>query len=173
MASTQVQKRSAAKSSAPLLDSAVLQIVLSYVGPGHHLFVPLVSKAWLELYEAVDYHQLTIPIEYSHEQKIITIVPQMTLYSSVFGSPSRAQLAHENGLDCTSEAYQRAAGRHADIATLAAAHSLGMEYTTFTMIRESALLSATSLPKCSICIARGAPGPCGCSKQPRLVDTTS
>jgi hypothetical protein len=51
----------------------------------------------------------------------------------VFASPSKVQLAHENGLRCTSEAYQRAAGKHADIATLVAAHSLGVEYAPTTM----------------------------------------
>jgi hypothetical protein len=58
----------------------------------------------------------------------------MTLYSSVFASPSRVKLAHESGLRCTSLAYGHAAGSYADIATLATAHELGMPYTADTMI---------------------------------------
>jgi hypothetical protein len=49
----------------------------------------------------------------------------------VFTSPARVR--HNSGLDCASEAYQLAAGKHADIATLAAAHELGMKYTNITM----------------------------------------
>jgi hypothetical protein len=51
----------------------------------------------------------------------------------VFTSPFRVSFAHDSGLACTSKAYQRAAGKHADAATLAAAHELGMEYTDVTM----------------------------------------
>jgi hypothetical protein len=54
-------------------------------------------------------------------------------YSSVFASPSRVELTHVNGLDCTSEAYECAAGKHADIAALAKAHEVGMAYTDSTM----------------------------------------
>eukprot|EP00953_Heterococcus_sp_UTEX-ZZ885_P021726 12105-Heterococcus_DN1.PRE.1 len=59
----------------------------------------------------------------------------MTLVSSesVTTSPSRLQLAHENGLDCTSEALQSAAGLYGDVATLVLAHKLGMNYTAVTM----------------------------------------
>jgi hypothetical protein len=62
----------------------------------------------------------------------------MTLYSSVFASPSRVQLARESGLDCTSVACQHAAGQHAagqhaSVATLAKAHELGMPYTEATI----------------------------------------
>jgi hypothetical protein len=45
----------------------------------------------------------------------------------VFTSPARVR--QTSGLDCTSETYQHAAGKHADIATLATAHEMGMEYT--------------------------------------------
>eukprot|EP00953_Heterococcus_sp_UTEX-ZZ885_P040205 20562-Heterococcus_DN1.PRE.3 len=57
----------------------------------------------------------------------------MTLYSSVFASPSRIKGANESGLGCTSDAYQRAAGKYADIVTLEAACELGMEYTALTV----------------------------------------
>jgi Ankyrin repeats (3 copies) len=45
-----------------------------------------------------------------------------------------AATPHESGLDCTSELYGEVAGMHADIATLAAAHTLGMPYTEMTII---------------------------------------
>jgi hypothetical protein len=132
MISPQAQKCSAASSS-PLLDPPVLQNVLSYVGPGHCLFVATVSRLWQDIYGKLQSQPLAIYDEYDRPVSIITCVPQMTLYSSVFTSPSRVQLAHESGLDCTSEAYQRAAGTYADISTLAAARKLGMECTAAIM----------------------------------------
>jgi hypothetical protein len=51
----------------------------------------------------------------------------------VLASPSRVQLAHDSGLDCSSAAFQRAAGKHDDTATLAAAHELGMKFTSQIM----------------------------------------
>jgi hypothetical protein len=73
-------------------------------------------KSQLLTYETLRYFEQTI-----------TCDPQMTLYSSVFTSPARVR--QTSGLDCTSETYQHAAGKHADIATLATAHEMGMEYT--------------------------------------------
>jgi hypothetical protein len=69
----------------------------------------------------------------SRRWKAVVCVPQMTLYSSVFASPSRVNGANESGLGCTSDAYQLAAGKYADIATLEAACELGMEYTALTV----------------------------------------
>jgi hypothetical protein len=62
------------------------------------------------------------------------LVRKLTLHSSVFISPSRVKLAHDRGLICSSQTYQIAAGCFADIATLATAHQLGMQYTDTTMI---------------------------------------
>jgi hypothetical protein len=109
--------------------------VLSYVGPGHYLFVTPISNLWKEAYSALEQQQLTAYDEKrsGKTENTITCVSQMTLYSSVFASLSRVRLAHESGLDYTSEAYQLAAGRHADVATLAVAQDLGMQYTAKTM----------------------------------------
>jgi hypothetical protein len=131
MHASRATKRSTTSRNA-LLDLGILQNVLYYVGPGHRLFMAPVSKQWNETYIAVDSQQLTVYNE-SGRRCIITCDGQMTMYSSVFTSPSRVQLAHETGLDCNIRAYRRSAGRHADIATLAAAHDLGMEYKTITM----------------------------------------
>eukprot|EP00953_Heterococcus_sp_UTEX-ZZ885_P032498 16973-Heterococcus_DN1.PRE.2 len=81
------QKRIAADNS-PLLHPGVLHNVLSYVGRGHHLFVVPVSSVWRDAYAAVKSQQLTICDDYSED--VITCVPQMTLYSSVFTFPSTA-----------------------------------------------------------------------------------
>jgi hypothetical protein len=123
---------SAASSRSPLLDHGILQNVLSYVGLGHCLFVALVSTLWHDVYTILPHQQLTVCDEYGHES-VVLCDSDTTLYSSVFTSPSRVYLAYKRGLDCTSELYKRAAGKHADIATLAAAHEAGMEYTEAVM----------------------------------------
>jgi hypothetical protein len=108
--------------------------VLSYVGPGPCLFVTPVCKAWKEVYGAVASQQLAVWDEDTVDDITITCVPQMTLFSSVFAAPSRVQLAHESGLDCSSEAYQRAAGKYANTAALATAYTLGVEFTEEAII---------------------------------------
>jgi hypothetical protein len=128
------QKRSAAGSNDPLLEVGVLQNVLSYVGRGHHLFVAPVSKRWREVY-AKSSLQLRV-YKYS-SSSTVSCDPYMTLYSSVFASSARVQLAHESGLDCSSKEYQLAAGRYASVATLAVAHELVIEHTV-TMMRGAA-----------------------------------
>jgi hypothetical protein len=58
----------------------------------------------------------------------------MTFYSSVFTSPSRIKLALIYGLDCNAMRYQCAAGKYANIATLATAHELGMKHSPATIL---------------------------------------
>jgi hypothetical protein len=125
---TEVQKLSALENSNPLLDLGVLKHALSYVGPGHHVFVPPVSTRWRGIYSSLTAQQQAVCDDYGGNSTILC-TPQMTLFSSVFAAPSRVQLAHEIGVDCRTRAYKRAAGKHADITTLVAAHSLGMDYT--------------------------------------------
>jgi hypothetical protein len=77
---------SATGSSNLLLDaSPTLQIVLSYVGPGHHLFVSFVSSVWRDVYARVESRQLTVYDEdtYSNIKLSITCVSQMTLQLGV------------------------------------------------------------------------------------------
>jgi hypothetical protein len=71
--------------------------------------------------------------------------------SAVFEAPSRVRLAHAHGLDCATTAYERAAGMHADIATVAAAHELGMSYS------DAELHASTSLLLCSSCVRKAVP----------------
>jgi hypothetical protein len=68
--------------------------------------------------------------DYCYGSYKFTCVPQMTLYSSIFASPSRVRLARRNGLDflaATNCAFL--AGWHADKATLISARELGLQYT--------------------------------------------
>jgi hypothetical protein len=48
MAADGVVRCSVAVNSNPLLDPGILQTVLSYVGPGHCLFVAPASKWWTD-----------------------------------------------------------------------------------------------------------------------------
>jgi Ankyrin repeats (many copies) len=116
-----------------LLLDGVLQNVLSYVGLGHHLFAALVSTRWKKMYATIEHQQLTVR-DARGQKRVLTCVPQMTFYSSVLASPSRMKLAVEFGLYCDYPEFWRAAGKHADVATLATAHDLGMQCTETTMI---------------------------------------
>jgi hypothetical protein len=57
----------------------------------------------------------------------------VTLGSSLFSSSARVKVAHDNGLDRTSEEYHLAAGKHAGIASLAMMRKLGIKYIAATM----------------------------------------
>jgi hypothetical protein len=108
----------------PLQQASILQYVLDFVGPGHWCFVAEVCWLWCSAYFRVDDVEMR-----SSGHAMITCVPQMTLYSAVFGSPSRVRHAEAHGLRCRTPAYERAAGMYADVATLVAARKLGMHYT--------------------------------------------
>jgi hypothetical protein len=90
------------QSSNPLLCPGLLQNVL---GPGHCLFIAPVSKHWKDIYGAVERQRLAFYDEHKLKSIRITCVPQMTLFSSVFASSSRVQMAHRTGLDCSSQAH--------------------------------------------------------------------
>jgi hypothetical protein len=115
------------------LPPAALQNVISFVGLGHHLFVAPVSKQWQKIYAALESQQLTVFDE--DLNRIISIIcnSHMTFYSSVFASTSRLKLALECGLDWPSAKLQRAAGKHADVATLTTAADMGLRYTAVAM----------------------------------------
>jgi hypothetical protein len=50
------QIEQAPSSAHPLCEGATLQHVLGYLGPGHYLFVALVSRAWAHSYSHVPAH---------------------------------------------------------------------------------------------------------------------
>jgi hypothetical protein len=103
----------------------IVELVLDYVGPGHWCFVAEVSSLWRDTYKRVASREMQV----IDSGRTVTSVPQMTLYSSVFGSPSRVRLAKALGLSSNTTEYQRAAGRYANVATLQAAHAAGMRYS--------------------------------------------
>jgi hypothetical protein len=133
------QKRNAIRtsSSRPLGEVGVVRLVLSYVGPGHWPFIAAVSSLWRYLYSRLpDARKLVVQHPYvsweerQRDGQPFFCTPQMTLYSSVFGSASRVRLAHADGINCSTQYYQHAAGMHAGIGALAAAHELGMRFPT-------------------------------------------
>jgi hypothetical protein len=142
MVATRAQKRCIAESSNPLFQSGILQRVFRYLGPGHWLFLSTVSSLWRDVYSTIGDAQVSRlfasedrnwdEVDSLDDDDLFTCVSQMTLYSSVFESPSRVRLAHESGLHNSQEGYQYAAGRHSTLATLVAACELGMQHTFAT-----------------------------------------
>jgi hypothetical protein len=135
--SLEVCNASNSAGSNTLCEAGILQNVLSYVGPGHHLFLGAVSSQWRDLHSRVASRQTQV--QKLFDSVSITCDARTTLYSSVFSSPSRVRLAHQSGLDCTTHAYKFAAGKHADINTLAAAHQLGMPFTATVLAGAAAV----------------------------------
>jgi hypothetical protein len=80
-------------------NAGILLHVLSTLGPGHHLFISAVSKAWSESYERIASVQIAGP-GYHYDDVVVlhSITTQTTLCSAVFASASRVTLAHECGL---------------------------------------------------------------------------
>jgi hypothetical protein len=154
MIATRAAKRSAVDSRNPLQQAGILQRVLDYVGPGHWRFVAEVSRLWRELYSRVaDVVMQAIRFEWK-----INCVPQMTTFSAVFSSPSRLRLyAQARELHCKAKRFQRAAGTYADIATLQAAHELGMQYTDSVL---EGAASCNELAVMQFLRAQGAPLSC-------------
>jgi hypothetical protein len=129
MDASYAQRCSAANASSTDFEFGVLQNVLSYIGPGHYLVVALISKQWKEVYSTLNCQQRTVSAENSYKNTNISCASKKTLYSSAFASLSRVKFAFESGLDWAALACQPIAGRHADVATLALAHNLGMHYS--------------------------------------------
>jgi hypothetical protein len=103
--------------------------VLDYVGAAHWCFVAEVSSLWRDLY-------LRVACTETHLVGFhkVPYIPQTTKFSAVLASPSRVRYAAALGVQCTTAAYERASGKHADIATLITAHELGMPYSDRVML---------------------------------------
>jgi hypothetical protein len=123
---------SESSSSNPLNSTDVLQQVLSYVGPGHHIFVSAVCSLWRLVYPTVPSMRL-IGHTANLREFSSTCWPQTTRYSAVFASPARIQVAHGSGLDLNKPQCQYAAGKYASAATVLAARALGAQVTTATL----------------------------------------
>jgi hypothetical protein len=99
---TRTQKRRAADASNPLLKTVILNQMLSYVGAGHWNFLATVCRPWRDAYALVASREIErLPFEDDEDGDEIECIPQMTLYSSIFASSSRVELAHALGVSCT------------------------------------------------------------------------
>jgi hypothetical protein len=140
-------KRATTNAASPLEDAGTLSHVLTILGPGHHLFISAVSKAWRESYKRVASVQMQMtgqPFYQLEEAVQRKITSQMTLCSAVFASDSRVRLAHECGLTFGNATCQRIAGRIADVVALWTACQLGLELSHAVL---SGAAEAASVPK--------------------------
>jgi hypothetical protein len=129
--SMHARKRAARSCSLePLSHPGILQHVLDYVGPGCFLFAALVAKAWWYSYARVPGCQL-VGIDSFGNIANVQIVPQTTLSSAAFASPTCVKLASDCllRLDTGTPNLHRIAGRYADTATLRTVQSLGLKLT--------------------------------------------
>jgi hypothetical protein len=140
----QAASSESSSSNSPLNSTDVLQHVLGYVGPGHHIFVSAVCSMWRLVYLTVPSMRLTGHTASLREFNS-TCWPQTTRYSAVFASPARVQVAHSSGLDLNKPQCQYAAGKYASAATVLAAHSLGAQITTATLKGAAAAGALTRL----------------------------
>jgi hypothetical protein len=125
-------KRVGVATISPLEDAGILLQILNILGPGQHLFISAVSKAWRESYARVD--SATVPAlahDYDDEADLLTVTSEMTLYSAAFSATALVRLAHGHGfaLEGYNDKLERIAGRVADVDTLRAAHELGLQLT--------------------------------------------
>jgi hypothetical protein len=126
-------------------NTGILQIVLSYVGPGHWLFLSAVCSEWKVLYErlaAVNVFAFTA----SGKKTRLKCEPRMTLSSAVFQSSRLVRLAHQHGLRFNSNyKMHHVAGKVADRHVLATAHELGMPLSSSVLLGASERGSLTVL----------------------------
>jgi hypothetical protein len=122
--------------TSPLDDAGILLHVLSILGPGQHLFISAVSKAWRESYKQVASVQVASMIyNYNDPAMPCLVTAEVTLYSAGFASSAVVRLAHEHGIAFdNNENLQRIAGRVADVPTLQVAHKLGLPLTKDVLI---------------------------------------
>eukprot|EP00953_Heterococcus_sp_UTEX-ZZ885_P029602 15703-Heterococcus_DN1.PRE.2 len=97
------------RSRNPLTDDGIVQQVLLILGEGSYIYAQL-NKQWREAYKR-------------------TALQCSTAYSNAFSSIACLQLCVEAGFEVNSEAATSAAGRHASIDVLEAAHDLGMKWS--------------------------------------------
>jgi Ankyrin repeats (3 copies) len=116
--------------ASPLENAGILLHVLNILGPGHHLFVLAVSKAWRVIYERVDSVEVDELVSgYYNVADKCAVTSKTTLYSAVFSSTSRVSLAYECDLMPLSDNLHHLAGRAADLFTLQFVHELGLPLT--------------------------------------------
>jgi hypothetical protein len=125
---------SSSSSSLALHDPDTLHSILSYVGPGHALYISTVSSGWRAAYLQVQDAEFE-GWDAKGDCTTVTCTAHMTLLSSAAASASRLQLAHACGLELDAEFHcwrlHWAVGRYGEIATLAKALELGMSLGVF------------------------------------------
>jgi hypothetical protein len=135
-----VSKRAVIGAASPLEHPGILLHVLNILGPGHHLFISAVSKAWRESYERIaSVLMVGVACDDHGDQVLHTINPETTLCSAVFASTARLTLAcaYDFSLEADNydaECIQQIAGRVADVPTLRAARELGLQLTDEVLI---------------------------------------
>eukprot|EP00953_Heterococcus_sp_UTEX-ZZ885_P035645 18387-Heterococcus_DN1.PRE.1 len=129
-------KRVCLGAASPLEDAGILLHMLNILGPGHHLYIAAVSRAWSDSYAMVASAQTTSRTShYVEDIVVLTLDPQTTLTSASFASASRLNLAHEYyDLAFDDKDVQRIAGQAADVATLQVAHGLGLPWSSEVLI---------------------------------------
>jgi hypothetical protein len=93
----------------PLTDDVIVQQVLLILGEGSYIFAQL-NKQWREAYKR-------------------TALQCSTAYSNAFSSIACLNLCVQAGFELNNEKANTAAGRHASIDVLEAAHKLGMKWS--------------------------------------------
>jgi hypothetical protein len=128
MASPKISKRtSSAQYSNPLSDAGILELVLEYVGPEIYLYNGGVSNLWRQCYE-----KTALSFARQNWRGVPSDPPRQTMYSAVMQSVETLNWAYASGLRVDAprmRGLQYAAGRHADLQTLALAQELGMPVT--------------------------------------------
>ena len=111
-------------------DAGIVQLLLSYVGPGHYVFLGTVCKLWHKLYTQLPACQRPRVDWHGEESSTITCSSRTTLATAVFASASCVQLAHLHGFRRYGDTstLQQLAGKHADIQTLSALRAAGMRF---------------------------------------------
>jgi hypothetical protein len=115
-----------------LTQDAVLEIVFSYLGPGHWLFATPVSELWKEWYEKLEPapQGAQSKARRGNWQRDLNSI-RMTSFEAAFQSAACVRLACEHGLQACFHKHllQHQAGRVAGLAALMAAQELSLHVT--------------------------------------------
>jgi hypothetical protein len=111
-------------------DVGIVQLVLSYVGPGNYFFLGTVCKLWHKLYTEQPACERPSVDWRNEETHSVSCSSRTTLASAVFASPACVQLAYGFGFMRYGDTstLQQLAGKHADKQTLLALRAAGMRF---------------------------------------------
>jgi hypothetical protein len=123
--SRQHKKAAESVTEPPLSNAGILQLVLSYVGPGHCFFIGTVCKAWWQCYKRVPDVRVK-RVDFNSSHVYLACTSYMTLLRAATASESRLRLAHCCGLQLSTWRAQRAVGFFGDQETISTARELSM-----------------------------------------------